>query len=186
MVSRRRFMLVLGSATAGLWLAGTGLVTVQRRFAVTLGGACSFCCVPADDLRTLVGVGGRACRICDECIGLSCDILREDGVHIEPPPPLPPPHERVVGEPDAEMQVMIEHAERLRRAVHSGDRDALEAAMREMLAARGEPFRVAEFSCSFCDAPRRDVRKLISGPRVFICDACTADAASVTSHVLRA
>src|SRR5262249_47412323 len=26
--------------------------------------------------------------------------------------------------------------------------------------------------CSFCGKSRRDVRKLISGPRVFICDEC--------------
>jgi ATP-dependent Clp protease ATP-binding subunit ClpX len=29
-----------------------------------------------------------------------------------------------------------------------------------------------EFQCSFCGKQRREVRKLISGPRVFICDEC--------------
>jgi ATP-dependent protease Clp ATPase subunit len=29
-----------------------------------------------------------------------------------------------------------------------------------------------ELNCNFCDRARRAVRKLISGPRVFICDAC--------------
>src|SRR3989440_11889078 len=29
-----------------------------------------------------------------------------------------------------------------------------------------------EFHCSFCGKQRREVRKLISGPRVFICDQC--------------
>ena len=29
-----------------------------------------------------------------------------------------------------------------------------------------------EFHCSFCGKQRREVRKLISGPRVFICDEC--------------
>jgi len=32
MVSRRRFLLVLGGATAGLWLAGTGLISGPRVF----------------------------------------------------------------------------------------------------------------------------------------------------------
>jgi hypothetical protein len=32
------------------------------------------------------------------------------------------------------------------------------------------------FHCSFCDRSRNDVRKLISGPMVFICDDCTGDA----------
>src|ERR1700690_4061576 len=30
------------------------------------------------------------------------------------------------------------------------------------------------FHCSFCGKRRREVRKLISGPRVFICDECVA------------
>jgi hypothetical protein len=29
-----------------------------------------------------------------------------------------------------------------------------------------------EFHCSFCGKARREVRKLIAGPRVFICDEC--------------
>jgi ATP-dependent Clp protease ATP-binding subunit ClpX len=31
-----------------------------------------------------------------------------------------------------------------------------------------------DFHCSFCGKRRREVKKLISGPRVFICDECTA------------
>src|SRR5438552_5838569 len=31
-----------------------------------------------------------------------------------------------------------------------------------------------DFHCSFCGKRRREVRKLISGPRVFICDECVA------------
>jgi ATP-dependent protease Clp ATPase subunit len=49
-----------------------------------------------------------------------------------------------------------------------------------------------DFHCSFCGQPRRAVRKLISGPRVFICEACvltciqTASAAEEgeTGHVV--
>jgi ATP-dependent Clp protease ATP-binding subunit ClpX len=29
-----------------------------------------------------------------------------------------------------------------------------------------------ELRCSFCHKPEQDVRKLIAGPRVFICDEC--------------
>jgi ATP-dependent protease Clp ATPase subunit len=32
-----------------------------------------------------------------------------------------------------------------------------------------------DFRCSFCSQARRDVRKLISGPRVFICDGCVTE-----------
>src|SRR5262245_48742516 len=33
-------------------------------------------------------------------------------------------------------------------------------------------FLMDDFHCSFCGKRRREVRKLISGPRVFICDEC--------------
>lgn len=37
-----------------------------------------------------------------------------------------------------------------------------------------DPTRMDDFHCSFCGKRRREVRKLISGPRVFICDECVA------------
>src|SRR5437867_1198796 len=36
------------------------------------------------------------------------------------------------------------------------------------------PTTMDDFHCSFCGKRRREVRKLISGPRVFICDECVA------------
>jgi hypothetical protein len=39
----------------------------------------------------------------------------------------------------------------------------------------------SEFHCSFCGRPRSDVRKLIPGPRVFICDSCVAVCVSTKS-----
>jgi hypothetical protein len=60
-----------------------------------------------------------------------------------------------------------------------------EAVLRRYLEGRRsiprEPFR-----CSFCDAHRRETRKLISGPGGFICDRCTAEGAALVIHVLRA
>jgi ATP-dependent protease Clp ATPase subunit len=32
----------------------------------------------------------------------------------------------------------------------------------------------SDFQCSFCGRPRSDVRKLISGPQIFVCDACVS------------
>ena len=43
-----------------------------------------------------------------------------------------------------------------------------------------------ESSCSFCDRPRRKVAKLISGPRIYICDSCVGEAGGAMAHVLRA
>ncbi len=37
-----------------------------------------------------------------------------------------------------------------------------------------ESIAMDDFHCSFCGKRRREVRKLISGPRVFICDECVA------------
>src|SRR4029079_15738765 len=49
------------------------------------------------------------------------------------------------------------------------------------------PPRVApDFACSFCDRPRREVAKLMSGPRVFICDSCVGEAGGAMAHLLRA
>jgi ATP-dependent protease Clp ATPase subunit len=31
------------------------------------------------------------------------------------------------------------------------------------------------FACSFCDRGQREVRKLVAGPMVFICDACVTE-----------
>ena len=38
---------------------------------------------------------------------------------------------------------------------------------------------VDDFHCSFCGKRRREVRKLISGPRVFICNECVVRAREI-------
>jgi hypothetical protein len=47
-----------------------------------------------------------------------------------------------------------------------------------------EPTRPAVVA--FCGAQRKDVVKLIAGPRVFICDVCVDEATAVVAHVLHA
>src|SRR5262245_34840762 len=96
MLARRRFLLLLGGAATGMWLASTGLVTLDRRFVLRLGGQCSFCSVPTHERRTLTGVAGRPPRICDHCVGLCCDIMTDEGVPIESSPP-PMPRAQVIG-----------------------------------------------------------------------------------------
>lgn len=85
-LSRRRFMFLLGGATTGLWLASTGLVRLQRSFVLSLAGSCSFCGKAREEVHALVGTTGHATKICDACIGLCCDILVEEAG-------LPPPHD---------------------------------------------------------------------------------------------
>jgi ATP-dependent protease Clp ATPase subunit len=178
-VSRRRFLFLTGSAAPGLWLAGTGLLSLQRHFVLALGGACSFCGKDGTEIRALAGVTGRAHRICDECVGLCFEILGEEPAFVvqdadarRPPPSPAQPADalddllRGLASPQADLELVMAE---LRRRL-DGER-------------RRSP---ADFSCSFCDALRRDVPKLISGPRVFICDACVGDAAGIVSRVVHA
>src|SRR5687767_2282009 len=44
------------------------------------------------------------------------------------------------------------------------------------------PAGAAGFSCSFCNKSQRDVRKLIAGPNVHICDECVDICLDIISH----
>lgn len=45
---------------------------------------------------------------------------------------------------------------------------------------------MGDIQCSFCGKPRREVKKLISGPRVFICDECVGLCAEIIAEESRA
>jgi ClpX C4-type zinc finger protein len=76
-------------------------------------------------------------------------------------------------------------AEILRKieAEHGASSDALLSDLRRSLEQR--PVSMDWFRCSFCSEHRSEVLKLISGPRVFICDRCVGDAAAILTHVLQ-
>jgi hypothetical protein len=60
---------------------------------------------------------------------------------------------------------------------------ALDAAVflaREPRDLRGRPF-AAQLLCSFCDRPRDELRKFVSGPSVYICEDCVRWAAAALS-----
>jgi hypothetical protein len=179
--SRRRFLFLCAAAAPGLWLAQVGLIRLPGRMVQILGGNCSFCGKPASRVARLAGVTGQPYRICDECIGLCLDILAEELKGMKPPLPPVAPRDGVppVGAVD-ELEALLWS---IRSEMPAPEK--LERA-KELLdgLARSEPQRVPDFSCSFCHRPRREVAKLISGPRVFICDACVADAAALSSDVL--
>jgi hypothetical protein len=176
-------MFLLGGATTGLWLASTGLVRLQRSFVLSLAGSCSFCGKAREDVHALVGTAGHATRICDECIWLCWEILGEEAGQA-PPQPAPPRAE------DEQFQHSVgEVLERFaaEAELESWRNDVLLGDLRRALEARARRLsRMDDFCCSVCGAPRKDVAKLISGPRVFICDGCVGDATAVVSHVLRA
>lgn len=176
-------MFLLGGATTGLWLASTGLVQLERTFVMSLAGSCSFCGKDRAEVHALVGTAGHATKICDECIGLCCEIIGEDvGV------PSPRDQQAYAPPPSFEDESFQEHvAEVLRRLAEERESSRSDALMKQ-LRRSFDPVRHASidiFRCSFCGAHRKDVMKLISGPRVFICDTCVAEATSVVSHVLR-
>lgn len=183
MWSRRRFMFLIGGATSGLWLASTGLVKLERSFVLSLAGACWFCGKDRTDVRSLVGAVGREPTICDECIGLCCDIIAEEigeeARHAATPrEPRPAPSS---AEPLEERV-----AELLRQLQELAPDHAATLLDHVRLTFKG--FRrgsIDVYRCTFCDRERRDVVKLIAGPRAFICDVCVGDATQVVAHVLR-
>jgi hypothetical protein len=175
-------MFVLGGAATGLWLASTGLVRLERSFVLSLAGSCSFCGKDRVHVQAIVGTAGHATAICDECVGLCCEILGEE-IGIESSRDLnryvPPSFE------DEQFQQHV--AEILQRFADErapGSRKALMDDLRHSFA----PSRRASnenYRCSFCSAHRDDVAMLISGPRVFVCDRCVGDATAIVTHVLR-
>jgi hypothetical protein len=217
MVSRRRFLLLLGGATTGIWLASTGLVRFERRLLLTVAGSCSFCGKTGAEVLTLVGTAGRSIRICDECVGLCCDILAEEGLRPAVPSDVlaafhlagdrrtaevqrkfaaehAAEHEAFLRLPEAERQAIVLAQQRRLEELEELARDfEAEAKRREQERSSQAISRVPpsprvmpEFVCSFCDRSRREVAKLISGPRIFICDSCVVEAAGAMAHLLRA
>ena len=61
-----------------LWLASTGVVRLERTFVMSLAGSCAFCGKDRAEVHALVGTAGHASRICDECVGLCCEIIGEE------------------------------------------------------------------------------------------------------------
>lgn len=164
-----------------------------RNFALSLADCCRFCGKHRDAVRALVGTVGRETAICEECIGISWDILAHElGDGVRPPtlawlPATPPPaapvddetRERVNAAADRMREEMLAHAREL-----AARRTEAEVARRRELQQR----RLAQVDprCSFCDAQPQDRRKLISGPRVWVCDTCVGEATVFISDVLRA
>lgn len=162
-------MLLLGGSATGVWLASTGLVRLERRFMIALGGKCSFCGKDRAEVVDLFGRSGIPERICNECLGLCLDIMREE-IEI----PVPAPAVLVEADDDAVADTLRE----LAAAQNSRHADELVDRVRRSLFAEGSRFH--EYHCSFCARARHDVAKLISGPRVLICDNCVGDAVAIS------
>jgi hypothetical protein len=171
-------MFVLAGATTGLWIASTGLVKLDRGFVLELAGWCSFCGSQRSDVRGLVGCAGCAERICDNCLELCREIIREELGEDKPSNAVQPSLSAEEFQRDV--------ADVLESVATSFPDEAQLAKLRRALApAKHSPNRVAVdiHRCTFCGAERKDVVKLIAGPRVFICDVCVYEATAVVAHV---
>jgi hypothetical protein len=168
-------MFVLGGAATGLWLASTELVRLERNVVLALAGRCSFCGKERDEVHALVGTVGRATKICDECIGLFWEVLGEEfGIRST---------RESTAQDELFQQRVGDMLQRVAAERESASREALMDDLRRSL----HPYESLDtLRCSFCDAHRVDVTRMIAGPRVYICDTCVGEATAVVSHVLRA
>jgi hypothetical protein len=135
----------------------------QASLRAATAGTCSFCGKSWREVKALVGSTIVDVHICDECLGLCCKILAEE-----------------VDFDDFDFEALDERSV---SAFPDAPLDAVFAAVasRSLPVLReGEP----TFRCSFCTQPRVAVSKLISGPRVFICDACTRNATALVKQAV--
>ena len=173
--ARRRFLVLCGAAGTGIFLANTGFIELPKRMVLQLAGNCSFCGKARGEVFGMAGLVGMPTRICDECIGLCFDIIREEIETYRSPasPSMTSSSSSTTGNDDGELERLLREA-----GTKAGvDPRELIARIHERLSPpSGQRPVMDDFHCSFCGRSRREVRKLISGPRVFICDDCTADA----------
>lgn len=187
-MNRRRFLALIGTAVPGLWLDGTGLIQLPRSMVISISGQCSFCTRAAGEVFGLAGVTGRPTRVCNECIDICLEILRDDyyaQTLIAPPPPPPPPWHFVgdeISDPfDFEPTGLVQNVGIPRTGAE------LEAFMEQVrkLLDQSETSHQrtsdGELACSFCDRKQDEARKLITGSQTYICDVCICDAAALIS-----
>jgi hypothetical protein len=80
-VRRRGFLILCSTSTAELWVPGRAPRRIPPEMILMIGGACSFCALPAADAGGVAGVVGTTSRICGECVDLSKDVVElEDEV----------------------------------------------------------------------------------------------------------
>ena len=170
----------------GLWLAGTGLIRLSRRMVVAFAGRCSFCNRATGTVFGLAGIVGRPDLICNQCIEVCLDILKDDPLATTASGAHPPPTDHLMSdggfEPsESEIEEVLRCLERSRSDAEPGSQ--LEQ-LRGLLAgsAKGPKARHKQtLACSFCDRNQHETQKLIAGPRILICDTCVADAAALIS-----
>jgi hypothetical protein len=185
-MNRRRFIALIGAAVPGLWVDGIGLIELPRRMVISLSGRCSFCGKDAREVFGLAGVMKRHARICSECIDICLEIIWEDVQRDYLNPPTPPPSGRFFQSAESIGAFEFEATEIMRsdnmRRI-GVDLDAFIEVLRKHID-QSESDRIiqqpkAQLACSFCNRKETEIKKLIAGPQVLICEVCTGDAAAL-------
>jgi hypothetical protein len=187
-MNRRRFLALIGATVPGLWLDGTGLIQLPRRMVISISGRCSFCGKAAGEVFGLAGVTSRPTRVCNECIDICLEILRDNLLLNAPRPPLP--ERELLLHPEVLLTGEDRLAELLRQAQQPRSGADLQATLdqtRKLLDAPAvrQWAGDAELACSFCDRKKEENRNWIGGSRAgsqtYICDICIGDAAALLS-----
>jgi hypothetical protein len=192
-LSRRRFLFLCGAAAPGLWFARKGLVLLPGRMVLGLGGICSFCGKESGSVKGLASVRGKPERICNECVELCLDIIAEEAEFDAPSrdrsgaPTSPPPGDQVAAV-DPLDEILAQAS--ANPGLSNRDLDRLIDRARAIIdgsgkAQKNEAGATLPLHCTFCDESQAEVKKLIAGPSVFICDRCIADAAALFPQLLR-
>jgi hypothetical protein len=172
-MQRRRFLLVCTAAVSGIWFQPSGLTTLARNVVMALSGDCTFCGKRMAEARAMARAVGTRVQICDECVGLCLDLLSDSNVD-----PLRAPD--AVTDADELMRDLLKIRDAHGHA-YAREVDAMVAELRARLdGSPADPSSLGDLACSMCAAQHRDVRKLIAGPTVYICDRCVGEAALAT------
>ena len=135
-------------------------------FVVSSASRCSFCDTERTAGRTLVGLSSRRAAICDQCLGLGWELIADEIEQYQPPVRFDVDAKTVREQIDATAQEL---------ATARGGRAATERSLELRRAAQA---LMPTMCCSFCDAYRAEVLKLVCGPRVLVCDECIESATS--------
>jgi ATP-dependent protease Clp ATPase subunit len=192
-MNRRRFLALIGASVPGLWLNGLGLIQIPRKMLIDVSGHCSFCSKDAGDVFGLAGVVSRSARICNECVDICFEIMRDDIYRQTTGIPHPTKvYRENTGraipsdfEPDwlisrvripqtrAELEAFLNQ---FRRFLDQSESNRGSRQTDQEMKKKSD-----ELLCSFCDLGQSEVKKLIAGPRTYICDFCVGDAAALLS-----
>lgn len=138
---------------------------------------CTFCRESIADPGALAGAAGASHRICKSCLTRCFEVLGESGIG--------PFAAAVAKARAAALESELDDLLRVRSNIREGsyatviDRKIVEARAAIEGHRHEKPADAAfDVCCSFCSARQGDVKKLVAGPTVNICDACIASAAS--------